>query len=52
MELQVGVKAFLKNDEGRILLLKRSAAKYSEVGSELWDIAGGRIIAGCPSSTI
>jgi len=48
MELQVGVKIFLKNKDGRILLLKRNPKKYPHVGDELWDIAGGRIDAGMP----
>lgn len=45
MELQVGVKAILKNKEGKILLLKRSAEKYPEVKNP-WDIVGGRIAPG------
>lgn len=45
MTLQVGVKVVLRNSEGKILLLKRSALKYgSAVGS--WDIPGGRIDPG------
>jgi 8-oxo-dGTP diphosphatase len=45
MTLQVGVKVVLRNNEGKILLLKRSAVKYgSAVGS--WDIPGGRIDPG------
>jgi ADP-ribose pyrophosphatase YjhB (NUDIX family) len=47
MELQVGVKAFLKNGEGRILVLKRSAKMYPKVTGS-WDIVGGRIDAGMP----
>lgn len=47
MELQVGVKVFLKNSEGRILLLHRSTKKYPSVNN-LWDIAGGRIDTGTP----
>ncbi len=47
MELQVGVKAVLRNSEGRILLLKRSSKKYPEIGPK-WDIVGGRIEAGFP----
>jgi 8-oxo-dGTP diphosphatase len=43
MELQVGVKVLLKNDEGKILLLKR-APSYRTAGS--WDIVGGRIDPG------
>jgi ADP-ribose pyrophosphatase YjhB (NUDIX family) len=45
--LQVGVKAFLKNKEGKFLLIKRSPIKYpSAKGS--WDIVGGRIDPGSP----
>lgn len=45
MELQVGVKAALKNPEGKILVLKRSPHKYPEVYKfgDVWDIVGGRI---------
>jgi len=46
--LQVGVKALLKNSEGKYLLLRRNPEKYTDVGSELWDIVGGRIDAGRP----
>ena len=45
MELQVGVKALLKNGDGKYLLLKRSPEKYPEV-DDLWDIVGGRIDPG------
>lgn len=45
MELQVGVKAFLKNKEGKYLLVRRSPEKYPEVGAK-WDIVGGRIEPG------
>jgi ADP-ribose pyrophosphatase YjhB (NUDIX family) len=45
MILQVGVKAFLKNQEGKYLLLKRSSEKYSEIKGG-WDIVGGRINTG------
>lgn len=44
MNLQVGVKAVLRNADGKILLLKRSAKYESAEGS--WDIPGGRIDAG------
>ncbi|MEI6553299.1 MAG: NUDIX domain-containing protein [bacterium] len=40
--LQVGVKIFLKNKEGKILLVKRSAKKYAKVVGN-WDIVGRRI---------
>lgn len=42
----MGVKIFLKNGSGRILLLKRSPERYPHVGDELWDIVGGRIKPG------
>lgn len=45
--LQVGVKIFLENDEGKFLLLRRSPKKYPAIkiiGE--WDIPGGRIIPG------
>jgi ADP-ribose pyrophosphatase YjhB (NUDIX family) len=42
MNLQVGVKAFLRNKEGKYLLLKRSSEKYKDIKGE-WDIVGGRI---------
>ncbi|MCP6719765.1 MAG: NUDIX hydrolase [Patescibacteria group bacterium] len=45
MELQVGVKALLKNKEGKYLLLRRSPEKYPEVVGK-WDIVGGRIDPG------
>ena len=45
MELQVGVKALLKNKDGKYLLLRRSSEKYPEVGAT-WDIVGGRINPG------
>lgn len=45
MELQVGVKALLKNNEGKYLLLRRSPDKYPEAGAT-WDIVGGRIDPG------
>jgi len=43
--IQVGVKIFLKNAEGRYLLLKRSSKKYAKVVGS-WDIVGGRINCG------
>ena len=45
MELQVGVKALLRNKEGKYLLIRRSSEKYPEVGAR-WDIVGGRINPG------
>jgi 8-oxo-dGTP diphosphatase len=47
MNLQVGVKVFLKNGEGKYLLLRKSPEKYPEVGAK-WDIVGGRIVPGTP----
>lgn len=44
--LQVGVKALLKNKEGKFLLLHRSLEKYPEVTKNRWDIVGGRIDPG------
>ena len=43
--LQVGVKALLKNKEGKYLLVRRNPDKYPEVGAK-WDIVGGRIHPG------
>ena len=43
--LQVGVKIFLKNREGKYLLLRRSTEKYPGV-KDRWDIVGGRIDRG------
>lgn len=45
MILQVGVKIFLKNPEGKYLLLKRSPLKYPDI-INTWDIVGGRIEPG------
>ena len=45
--LQVGVKAFLKNPEGKYLILRRSTEKYPGIEGE-WDIVGGRIVPGSP----
>jgi 8-oxo-dGTP diphosphatase len=43
--LQVGVKALLKNKEGKYLLLRRSLEKYPDIQGR-WDIVGGRINPG------
>ena len=43
--LQVGVKVFLKNQDGKYLLVKRSPVKYPNVKGS-WDIVGGRIDPG------
>lgn len=45
--LQVGVKAFLKNTDGKYLLLHRSSEKYKGTKGS-WDIVGGRIDPGNP----
>ncbi len=45
MELQVGVKALLRNGEGKYLLLRRSKDKYPEITHD-WGIPGGRIHVG------
>lgn len=45
MTLQVGVKAFLRNSEGKFLLVKRNAEKYGNTRGS-WDIVGGRIDLG------
>jgi ADP-ribose pyrophosphatase YjhB (NUDIX family) len=45
MQLQVGVKIFLKNSEGKYLLVKRSTEKYKDAKGH-WDIVGGRIDIG------
>jgi 8-oxo-dGTP diphosphatase len=45
MELQVGVKALLKNSEGKFLLIRVSPEKYPEIGAK-WNIPGGRINPG------
>lgn len=47
MQLQVGVKILLKNEQGNYLLVRRSSEKYPEVGA-MWDIVGGRIEIGTP----
>ena len=45
IKLQVGVKIFLQNEEGKYLLVKRSPGKYKTVKGS-WDIVGGRINPG------
>lgn len=45
MDLQVGVKIFLKNKDEKYLVLQRSKEKYPGVGAK-WDIPGGRIDLG------
>lgn len=45
IKLQVGVKIFLKNKEGKFLVVKRNPEKYGQVKGS-WDIVGGRIDPG------
>jgi ADP-ribose pyrophosphatase YjhB (NUDIX family) len=45
MQLQVGVKVFLKNRDGRYLLLQRNRDTYPNTNG-FWDIVGGRIEVG------
>lgn len=45
IKLQVGVKIFLQNEDGKYLLVKRSSEKYKMVSGN-WDIVGGRIDPG------
>lgn len=45
MELQVGVKVFLSNDQGKFLALQR-AKPYPGDTKPKWDIPGGRINVG------
>lgn len=45
--MQVGVKAFLKNKDGKYLFVRKNPGKYPEVGA-IWDLPGGRIHPGSP----
>lgn len=45
MQLQVGVKIFLKNTDGKYLLVRRNLEKYKNIDG-VWDIVGGRIDPG------
>lgn len=45
IKLQVGVKIFLKNKDGKYLLIRRNPDKYPNARGE-WDIVGGRIEPG------
>src|SRR5579885_3260084 len=47
MILQVGVKIFLQNPEGKYLFLHRNTEKYKDIRGT-WDIVGGRIDIGTP----
>lgn len=42
----LGIKALIRNDEGKILLLKVNPAKLRGSDQEYWDIPGGRIQRG------
>lgn len=47
MDLQVGVKIFLQNKEGKFLFLQRNLEKYPEIKkNDSLDIVGGRIEIG------
>lgn len=46
--LQVGVKVFIDNGQGKYLLLKRADGKYADIVRDRWDIVGGRIDPGTP----
>lgn len=48
LELQVGVKAIVQDNEGKILLLKRNKPFSKSNTNEWWDIVGGRIKVGEP----
>lgn len=45
ISLQVGVKIFLKNKDGKFLLIRRNTDKYKNAKGN-WDIVGGRIEPG------
>ena len=47
MELQVGVKAIIRDEAGRVLLLQR-AEPYVDSNVRKWDTPGGRINPGEP----
>lgn len=47
IQLQVGVKALLKNKDGKYLIIRRNPVKYKEAAHR-WDIVGGRINPGTP----
>ncbi len=49
MELQVGVKILLENEEGKFLVLRRNPEKYPwSKDKDSHDIIGGRITTGIP----
>lgn len=43
MNLQVGVKALIKNSRGEYLFMRRSTILTTDVSEPSWDIPGGRI---------
>jgi len=43
MNLQVGVKALIKNSRGEYLFIRRSTTLATDVSEPSWDIPGGRI---------
>lgn len=43
MNLQVGVKALIKNSNGEYLFIRRSTTLATDVSEPSWDIPGGRI---------
>ena len=43
MNLQVGVKALIKNSHGEYLFMRRSTILATDVSEPSWDIPGGRI---------
>jgi len=47
IKLEVGVKAFITNNDGKYLVLKR-AKPYPGLTETMWDIPGGRINPGEP----
>ena len=43
MDLQVGVKALIKNSNGEYLFIRRSTMLATDTSEPSWDIPGGRI---------
>lgn len=43
MNLQVGVKALIKNSRGEFLFMRRSTILATDISEPSWDIPGGRI---------
>lgn len=48
MNLQVGVKAIIRNSSGEVLFLRRSKVVSTDKKQTSWDIPGGRIRPGEP----